>query len=34
MILKYASDIEGYDGTELQKVKSKVLENLLKMTKN
>ena len=34
MILKYASDIEGYDGTELQKVESEVLENLLKMTKN
>ena len=30
MILKYASEIEGYNGKELQKIKSEVLEDLLK----
>jgi hypothetical protein len=30
MILKYASEIEGYTGNELQKIKSEVLEDLLK----
>lgn len=30
MILKYASEIEGYNGNELHKIQPEVLENLLK----